>query len=228
MRESRIQQYYYGVWSAGGDALTPEEIDRAIDDRIQPGARRLGWAHVGGLDIGLKRDATAVVCLAKSPEGRYQLVNHQRWKARFPGGQVDLEWVEWCILEWRRRYRTNFIAYDPYQGEYLASRLLKAGQPMLRVPFAGENMIEMARSTVEAFSEGIIKLYRDESLIADLRTLRIVENNRGPKLDPQRGPRGHGDSAIALALALAGARYRRAAPPAPSQPRLHRPGYALQ
>ena len=48
-------------WTEGsGDALDPEDIERAIRLKKPAAKPRLGWAYFGGLDLGLSRDAAAL------------------------------------------------------------------------------------------------------------------------------------------------------------------------
>lgn len=54
-------------WTTGsGDALTSDDVDAAITRRGPWTARKPGWVFVAGLDIGLAKDATALVVLGKS------------------------------------------------------------------------------------------------------------------------------------------------------------------
>ena len=60
----------------------------------------------------------------------------------------------------------------------------------------------MASALLQAFGEKRIDLYHDEDLLRDLRWLAISEKQWGYKLEPKRDSEGHGDRAIALAIAL--------------------------
>lgn len=55
-------------WTAGGgDALEPDEIERAITLTEPPRlVREEGWIHIAGVDIGVKTDATAIVVISKN------------------------------------------------------------------------------------------------------------------------------------------------------------------
>ncbi len=55
------ERLWLNVWGSGsGDALDPDDVDRAV--RLKGPAKRAkpGWAYFGGLDLGLSRDAAAL------------------------------------------------------------------------------------------------------------------------------------------------------------------------
>jgi phage terminase large subunit-like protein len=53
-------------WTTGsGDALAPEDIARAVTLAGPAVERQDGWAYAAGLDLGLSRDASALVILGK-------------------------------------------------------------------------------------------------------------------------------------------------------------------
>ncbi|HEX5446525.1 MAG TPA: terminase large subunit [Pirellulales bacterium] len=54
-------------WTTGaGDALADDDISAAVTRKRPWTQRKSGWVFVGGLDIGLAKDATALVVLGKS------------------------------------------------------------------------------------------------------------------------------------------------------------------
>ena len=61
-----FERLWLNRWSTGsGDALQPEDIDRAITlaGPEQEGSK--GWRYVAGLDLGLRRDASALVVVGQ-------------------------------------------------------------------------------------------------------------------------------------------------------------------
>jgi hypothetical protein len=64
------------------------------------------------------------------------------------------------------------------------------------------NLKAQCGALLEAFTEQQIDLYADPQLLADLRTLRVIEKSYGVRLVSPRGPSGHGDSATALSISL--------------------------
>lgn len=228
-------------WSSGsGDALDPADIDSACRLTGPTGTAEKGYVYVGGLDIGLSRDAAALAVLgihcgySESKEiprklsrtelirietglaeppvpqyeetfvegtGRLKLVDLRVWSPKDSvTGRVSLEEIEEYIAALDQKFHLRLGA-DPFQCEYLAQRLQKRGVPVELVPFTPLNLTAMCSTVLESFSSGLIDLFPDADLLADLRNLRVVEKSYGVRLDSPRTLRGHGDAATSLAIA---------------------------
>jgi len=258
-------------WSSGaGDALEASLIDAAVTLESIPGPQ-LGFTYCAGLDIGISRDASALVVVGKSVghverraaparrlcstidamvdlgmmdapareddsvyhpgDGKLRVVAVRTWKPT-RGGKVDLEHVERAVRELHNSYRLSSVAYDPYQCEFLAQRLRKSGIAAAPVHPSGNVLQAIATATLDAFRDGQIALYRDVDLLADLRSLRVIEKSYGFRLDSPRrndteaGTR-HADTATALGLALYTARRVRMPAAARGSLVLHSPAAAL-
>lgn len=198
---NRFARLWEGQWvHESSDCLSSTDINAAIRADVPMTGAAPGWLFVAGLDIGLSQDATALVVIGKKSE-RYRLAYCRRWlptKAK----RVDLAEVEKEILEVHRRFKLRLLGFDPFQAEYLTSRLKKAKLSVEAVPFTGVRCTSMATMVLDCFASGSIDLYQQPDLLADLRRLRIVEKSYGMKLESPRGPTGHGDLATALAIAL--------------------------
>jgi phage terminase large subunit-like protein len=233
---------WFNVWTSGsGDALSSEDIDAAVSRGGAAADMEHGWHVFGGLDLGLSRDASALVTVAKhvgwcevreaaarslsphqrtlieaglleapdmTPEfiehpgtGRLRLLGCQIWRPE-SGRKVSIEQIESAIVEASERYDGLRVGFDPYQAMYLAQRLRAKGVNIEAVDFTGSNLKSMCSAVLEAFSEGTIDLYECPQLLADLRSLRVVEKAYGCRLESPRGPGGHGDAATGLAIAL--------------------------
>lgn len=142
--------------------------------------------------------------------GKLKLVQLAIWKPS-NGNRVDLQQVEKTILAYHQAFKLAAVSFDPWQAEYLAQRLGKAGIWCPPCNFTAGNLQEMATATLDAFRESIIELYPHEQLQSDLRALRVVEKGYGYRLEsPRSSNGGHGDCATALAIALRSARALRA------------------
>jgi phage terminase large subunit-like protein len=236
----RYARLWRGEWVSGsGDALDAADVAAAITQAGPMEGSVPGYAFFAGLDIGLAKDATALVTIGlhighteqiKGREPTYlekvhmqmgleaplecrpdfkhhpgtnrlRLADVRLWRPG-PGHRVDLEAVERAIIDVHQRFRLACVAADPWQAEYLGTRLRKAFIPVEPVPFVPSALMGMATAVLDLFGNRQIDLYPDEQLLADLRALRLEEKGYGVRLASPKGPSGHGDSATGLALAL--------------------------
>ncbi len=209
-------------WSSGGgDALTEEDIQAAFDNNLRPmTGRESDWVFVAGLDLGLKRDGSAVVVLAAPVNGRnggrIRLAHHQLWRPQDSGGKVKLTEIEDHIKKLDRRFNLRCVGFDPWQAEHMAQRLEVHsrhrsrssrfrsidGPWMREVPPTGGNLRTIANLTIETFTDRRLMLFDCPPLERDLRKLRAEEKSYGVRLTSPRDEHGHGDSFTALANAL--------------------------
>ena len=185
------------IWGEGsGDALDPDDITRAIRLKRPAKGRTLGCAYVGGLDLGLSRDAAALAVVGIHvgfvDEDEFEpiaLTRMEVWKPGKSKAKVDIEEIERTIVALDRTFHLR-IGADPWQAAYLIERLQKQGIQIEAVDFVGKNLKSMCSATLEAFSSGNISLYDHPHLIADLKALRVVEKSYGVRLDSPRGVNG--------------------------------------
>ncbi len=201
------ERLWLNKWTTGqGDAITEADILRAVTEPKQPTRESfVGATFIAGLDLGIKRDASAIsIGGCESNGSRVRLAHTQAWLPE-DGKPIDLMKLEEEIVALHKLYGFDLF-YDPWQAELLAQRLRSRGVRTHEVPFSGPNLQKMASATVETFSEGQIALYDDAALLDDLRSLKVIEKSYGYRIDAERGAAGHADRAIALALMLHGAR----------------------
>lgn len=202
-----FDRLWLNQWTSGqGDAITEADLQAAVRLDASPTEREPGLTYVAGLDLGLSRDASALVVVGVDADGeRVRLVDVQAWKPA-PGGRVQIELIEAAIVAANDRWKLAGVNFDPWNCAYLAERLGVLGVPMIETSFSAKNLANMAAAIVESFRDRRIELYPEPTLLHDLRGLRVVERNYGYRLDAARDQHGHSDRAIALALALLGAR----------------------
>lgn len=208
--------------SAGGDALTPEDIQAAFMDDLRPmTGNETGWLFAAGVDLGLTRDCSAV-CVLGVPEGgragRIRLASHRLWRP-IGGKKINLIEVERHILGLDAKYGLEFVAADPWQAEHMMQRLevdsghrrrnqrrLYNAQPWVRsIPPTAANLRQQATLVIESFQDRRLRFYDCPLLQRDLRKVRCEEKSYGMRLTSPRDGDGHGDlfSAFSLALLIA-------------------------
>ena len=207
--------------TGGGDALTRADVDAAFAPDLQPmTGQEPGWSFVAGIDLGVSRDASAVVVLAAGQQGtpqqgRIRLATARLWKPS-SGKRVDLIDVERYIRELDRQFRLARVAYDSFQAEHLAQRLEIDAQRRRRdqalparttpwlceVPPTASNLRQIASLTIECFVDRRVQCFAYEPLRADLLKLRCEEKSYGIRLTSPRDDTGHGDSFSAFGVAL--------------------------
>lgn len=210
-------------WSSGGgDALTPEVIAAAFRSEMCPqlGAEH-GIAYVGGLDLGISRDASALCILGvrrkHDGHGTIRLALTKTWRPT-KGEKVNLSDVEAYIAETHGRFDLKTLNYDPWQAQHLASRLQAGGLsvfrsqlgrlagttrvPMVELTQSGPNLQRMASTLIESFNDRRIELFEDAELRRDLTKFRIEERSYGFRLVSPKDSNGHGDLGSAFAMAL--------------------------
>ena len=207
-------------WSTGGgDALTPEVIDRAFHAELQPmTSRGSSWLFVAGVDLGLTRDCAAVVVLAVpagGSAGKIRLAHNRLWRPP-SSGKINLLDVERHILNLDEQFGLEAVSFDSFQCEHLAqtleadadhrrrnARRVHWAQPWMReIPPTPSNLRLQASMTIEFFNDFRIQLYPCEPLHRDLHKLRVEEKSYGMRLTSPRDGDGHGDTFSAFALAL--------------------------
>jgi hypothetical protein len=205
--------------SGGGDALTEADINAAFIPELEPmtGNER-DWLYCAGVDLGLKRDCSAVVVLAVPDggrAGRIRLANTKMWRPT-PGRKIDLREVHQHILALDEQYELEAVAFDPWQMEHLAQvleadsdhlrrnqRRVFGSEPWLReVTPTASNLRAQASLVIECFTDRRLQLYPQEQLRRDLLKLRVEEKSYGIRLVSPRDATGHGDTFSAFALAL--------------------------
>lgn len=205
-----FRRLWENEWTSGsGDALDMGDVEACITLKspAQPGA---GLVFVAGVDLGIKHDHAAVVTLGLDvPRRRVVLASSQSWApSDFASGKVSVEAVELHCLREQQRLDVAAFYYDPNQAAYLVERLAKSGLLCVEWNFSvPKNLNDMAVQIITYFRNRWIELYQDDTLMRDLGRLVIVERASGVgyKLEAVRDERGHADTAIAFAIALAAA-----------------------
>jgi phage terminase large subunit-like protein len=192
-RVFRLGQWYQGVDSwlgASGSAVWDAGVDHYTFRADLP-----VWV---GVDIGLKRDSTAVVWMQKRLNGKF----HALCKLWVPTEDkpVDVTDVMAHLRSLAKDYTVDAVGYDPRFFDVPAKMLLDEGLPMFETPQSVERMSAAYGSLYEAILGGQLT-HEDDNAFAE-HILNAVPrfNERGFMLEKQKS-RGRIDAAAALALA---------------------------
>jgi phage terminase large subunit-like protein len=152
-----------------------------------------------GVDVGLKRDSTAVVAVQRDPEG--MLHTTARFWVPSSDEPVDVTDVMEHLRELARAYQVEAISYDPRFFDVPAKMLADEGLPLVEIPQSVERMTSVLGSLLELIKRG--ELRHDGADLFATQVLNAVPrfNERGFTLQKSKS-RGRIDGAIALGLAV--------------------------
>jgi hypothetical protein len=186
-----------------GDSIEWADIQAAIRG-IGPHPVPVCDAYCASIDIGLKRDRSAITVLGvDSLRGELHLAEVLAWNPADYGGEIPLELVEEAIWKLHDRLYLNAVVFDPWQCALLAQRLRNGGLKTIEWSPTAKNLDLAATSTLSAFRNRQIVLYpQAEELIDDLRKIQIIERPTGFRLQAARNKQGHSDRASALCQSI--------------------------
>jgi phage terminase large subunit-like protein len=89
-----FRRLWLNEWSTGsGDALAVADIDKAVVLDGPQGPEK-GWQYIAGLDLGLKRDASALVLLGKHIGWAEEIEKPKRQLSTVAAALIDLELMD--------------------------------------------------------------------------------------------------------------------------------------
>lgn len=187
-------------WAASDDKLTSVDDVRACVAHDGPLEPQRGRQYVLCLDIGVKRDATALAVAHLAPDSRIVIDRVVRWSGTrlHP---VDLAEVQAAIVELSAAYNGAELVFDPSQGYLLSQGVRKAGVSATEFTFSPANIDRLARALYVALRDRTVALPDDEALITELSQVKLVERGVGQyRIDHAAGQ--HDDMAIVVAMAV--------------------------
>jgi hypothetical protein len=206
MPKGQFLRFFKGVWCASEEsAITEDDLLAAITldgPMLRP---EPGYQFFAGVDIGVRKDHSAVVMIARDLTRRLRLARVYSWDPRRMGGEVNLTIVKDTIKELHQQFSPVFF-FDRSEMALMAQELAAEGVYMTEASFAGVGASEMAQALISAFTQKAIDLFPDEALLNDIRKLELQLRPTGWKLSAARDKTGHADRGIALALALLAAK----------------------
>jgi phage terminase large subunit-like protein len=192
--ENVFRRYFLNQWTEAEDGwIEPAAWDACKGEVQVEEAERICL----GVDVGHKRDATAIVAV-----GMVDNKFHAKAKIRMPkpGSPVAAEEVRADITDFCQRFDIQEIAYDPTLFRESAEMLQEKGLPMVEFPQT-ERMVEASGKTYELIRER--RLVHDGDPLFRSHMLAAVpgETERGIRISKRKSKKPI-DAAIALAMAV--------------------------
>lgn len=207
--EAHFRIYRLGQWIDGVESWLGDDGRALWDSLADPWPLELGAATWVGVDVGIRRDSTAVCAGQWRPDGR--LHAHLRLWVPTPDRPVDVSDVMRYLRELDQRFTLRAVSYDRRFFDVPAATLEDEGLPMIEVPQSVEMMTPAIGSTYELIRKG--GLSHDGDPVVAVQVLNAVAryNERGFTLAKSKS-KGRIDSAVAIAL-MADRAQRPDAPP---------------
>lgn len=201
----RHLRLFYGVWVDGSsDAITPEDLAAAFAAEV-PMLNRAerGWTYWSGLDIGVRKNWTALVTIGRHAKtGRLRVANVRTWKPP-RGGKVDLDDVLQAVLAEHKAFRFSRMSCDPNQCEAIVQAAAKKNVPIETRDQNGKTLVSQCMAVLDAFSSRRIDCPPHAMLEHDIRHVRLEERQYGFRLVSHVSADGsHGDTCSAMSIAL--------------------------
>jgi phage terminase large subunit-like protein len=203
---SHFRVFRLAQWYDGTDSWLGED-GRAVWDRLAdptysliPGAPT--WV---GIDVGLKRDSTAVVAV----QYRDNATLHAECKIWMPAKDtpVDVTDVMAYLRDLSNNYKVGAISFDPRFFDVPAKMLYDDGLPMVEIPQSVERMTPIIGNLYEIILKEGLSHKGDTAFTTQVLNAVPRINERGFTLQKSKS-RGRIDAAIALALAVDRAQHR--------------------
>ena len=190
-------------WTTGsGTFLTQADVKAAIDhtlcQQFQGDVHGVLRYHLA-LDLGLRRDRTAIAVVHKDPDSGLIILDHLRLFYAPKGGEIQIEEVEDHIIQLAVDFNLASIQFDPWQSIRSKQRLESKGLNITEFVFSGSNIAKMTANLFSCFKDKRIKLLEHKELIKELLSVKVVERSYGYRIDHESG--SFDDCVIALGMA---------------------------
>lgn len=181
------------------DAWLGPEGRRLWEDAEDAYQLALGAPTWVGVDVGLKRDSSAVVAVQYRDDGRL----HAELRSWLPtvDEPVDVTDIMAHLRDLSRRYKVGAISYDPRFFDVPAKMLYDEGLPLVEVPQSLEHMTPACGHLYELIRSGKVTHPRDHVFTIQVLSAVPRFNERGFTLSKGKS-RNRIDAAVALALAV--------------------------
>jgi phage terminase large subunit-like protein len=197
--EAQFRIFRLGQWVEGTDCWLGSDGRAVWEALTAPWDFIEGAPTWVGVDVGLKRDSTAVVALQKREDGRL----HAVCKLWIPsiGEPVDVTEVMQYLRELADRYQVEAISYDPRFFDVPAKMLMDEGLPVIEIPQSLERMTGAIGDAYTVIRGGQLTHDGDAAFASQIVAAMPRFNERGFTIAKGKS-RGRIDAAVALALAI--------------------------
>lgn len=196
--EHVFRRLHLNQWTESEEAWLPPG---AWKECFEEGAHIPELADVYlGVDIGIKKDASAVVAVHKRPDGKVVPEAHV-FEPKGDGSHLELELVENQIRELHDKYRVMGVVYDKWNFERSAQILSHEGVNMIEQPMGNERMVPMSDRMYQAITDQRIAHDGDRTLTAHVNAGATRDTNRGWRID-KNAAKMPNDALIALVMAF--------------------------
>jgi phage terminase large subunit-like protein len=208
--EAHFRIFRLGQWVDGAESWLGADGRRLWDGLCDPYEFDLGAETWAGVDVGLKRDSTAVVTIQRRPDGRL----HAKCRLWIPTATepVDVTDVMAYLRQVDAAYDLKAVSYDPRFFDVPAKMLEDEGLAMIEVPQSVEYMTPAVGSTFELVKRAELSHDGDPALAMHVLDAVPRFNERGFTLAKGKS-KGRIDAAVALCLAADRVLRARAAVP---------------
>lgn len=186
-------------WAESDDALTsPEDVEACIRSGTATNPPSPSHEYVAALDVGTRRDLTALVVghAERREAGRVVVIDRVLyWRPADMGGRVDLAEVEAATLRLCREYRVTRLRFDRMQAEQLTGNLTRAGVRTDEFVFSASGASRLARALYGSLRDRSLSLPDDPETRAEFIATRMVET--GPSTVRLTNPPGAHDDIVA-------------------------------
>lgn len=195
--ESHFRIFHLGQWVEGTDCWLGSDGHRVWGTLESNYELRPGEPTWAGLDVGLKRDSTALIIGQRRPNG----VLHTVAKIWMPKADqaIDLAAIMGHIRELDKQYQLVEVAFDPRLFELPAQMLADEGIPMVEWPQSLERTTPAFGALFEAIKRQEISHDGDEQYQRQILNGIARSNERGFVLAKAKS-RGKIDCCYALAM----------------------------
>jgi phage terminase large subunit-like protein len=196
--EAHFRIFRLGQWVDGAESWLGPDGRRLWDGLTDSYEFELGADMWVGIDVGLKRDSTAVVTMQRRPDGRW----HAKVRLWIPtqSEPVDVTDVMHYIRQLDAAYHLVGVSFDPRFFDVPAKMLEDEGLPMMEKPQSVEHMTPAVGSTFEMIKRSELSHDGDEAFAMHILDAVPRFNERGFTLAKGKS-KGRIDAAVALCLA---------------------------